>query len=103
VRGLRTKEALVRAAAEVFVHDGFFDARIVDITARAGVAVGTFYTYLDSKEAIFRAVVDERIDELYRASEVHDVSSDDPRPVSRRPIDASSPHSRSRAALRCRR
>ena len=33
------------------------DSSIVTITQRAGVALGTFYTYFDSKEAVFQALV----------------------------------------------
>jgi AcrR family transcriptional regulator len=57
-RGLATKAALERAAREVFERDGFLDARIADITAAAGTALGSFYTYFESKEEIFNAVVD---------------------------------------------
>lgn len=77
-RGQRTKDALVRAAARVFERDGFLDARIADIAAEAGVATGSFYTYFDAKEAIFREVVDELIDELYQQSHVGDVAGPDP-------------------------
>jgi AcrR family transcriptional regulator len=78
-RGLRTKRALVEAAARIFARDGFLEARIADIAREAGVATGSFYTYFDSKEEIFRAVVDELIDELYRASQVADLAHHDPR------------------------
>jgi AcrR family transcriptional regulator len=53
----RTRERLIDAAGAVFARDGFIDARISDIAAAAEVAHGTFYTYFDSKEAIFREVV----------------------------------------------
>jgi AcrR family transcriptional regulator len=52
-RGQRTREALVQAALEVFGRDGFFDAKITDMTAAAGVANGSFYTYFESKVDIF--------------------------------------------------
>ena len=55
-RGLRTRATLVAAAKQVFEEIPFPDSRITDITARAGVASGTFYTYFDSKEEIFREV-----------------------------------------------
>lgn len=77
-RGQRTRAALVRAAAAVFEQDGFLDARIADIAGEADVATGTFYSYFDSKEAIFREVVDELIDELYQQSRVGDLAGDDP-------------------------
>ena len=78
-RGRRTRAAIVGAAAEVFERDGFIDARIADIAARAEVATGTFYTYFDSKEAVFREVADVLIDELYQQSHVGDVAGSDPR------------------------
>jgi AcrR family transcriptional regulator len=62
----------------VFERDGFLDARIADIAAEAEVATGTFYTYFDSKEAIFHEVADELIDELYRQSHVGDMAGPDP-------------------------
>jgi AcrR family transcriptional regulator len=58
-RGQRTRAALVAAARTVFERDGFLDARIADIATEAGTATGTFYTYFESKEAIFQAVVEE--------------------------------------------
>lgn len=45
---------MIEAARAVFAEKGFLEARIADITERAGVAHGTFYTYFESKEAIFR-------------------------------------------------
>ncbi|WP_416909187.1 MAG: TetR/AcrR family transcriptional regulator [Polymorphobacter sp.] len=49
--------ALLDAAAEEFGERGFHEAGIARIAQRAGMAVGSFYTYFDSKEAIFRALV----------------------------------------------
>lgn len=56
-RGRRTLRALLDAAAHEFGERGFHDAAIARITARAGVALGSFYTYFDSKEAVFTALV----------------------------------------------
>ena len=36
---------------------GFSESSIVGITTRARVALGTFYTYFDSKDAVFAALV----------------------------------------------
>lgn len=56
-RGRRTLRAILDAAAEEFGDKGFHEGSISGITRRAGVALGTFYTYFDSKDAIFRALV----------------------------------------------
>src|SRR3954470_753019 len=56
-RGERTMRRILDAAREEFGERGFADSSIVGITQRAGVALGTFYTYFDSKEALFQALV----------------------------------------------
>jgi AcrR family transcriptional regulator len=56
-RGRRTHRALLDAAAQEFGSKGFHATGITDITRRAGVALGSFYTYFSSKEEIFRALV----------------------------------------------
>jgi AcrR family transcriptional regulator len=62
-RGLATEAALIVAARRVFERDGFLDARIVDITAEAETASGSFYTYFNSKEEIFQRVVEQLSEE----------------------------------------
>ena len=56
-RGRRTLRLLLDAAAEEFGEKGFHEASISQITQRAGVAIGSFYTYFDSKEEVFTALV----------------------------------------------
>ncbi len=56
-RGKRTREKLLRAAEIEFGEKGFHEAGVSGITYRAGVALGTFYTYFESKDEIFQALV----------------------------------------------
>ncbi|CAA9535471.1 MAG: Transcriptional regulator, AcrR family [uncultured Sphingosinicella sp.] len=56
-RGRKTLRRLLEAAAAEFGERGFHEAAITGITQRAGVALGTFYTYFESKEEVFRALV----------------------------------------------
>lgn len=56
-RGRRTLQLLLDAAAAEFGEKGFHDSSVVSITSRAGIALGSFYTYFDSKDALFRALV----------------------------------------------
>lgn len=63
-KSARTRERLVDAAKQIFEEHGFLDARITDISERAGQSHGVFYYYFDSKEEIFRevaAAVDEQL------------------------------------------
>lgn len=56
-RGRRTRNKLLEAAEVEFGKKGFHETGIIDITYRAGVSLGTFYTYFESKDEIFRALV----------------------------------------------
>ena len=58
-RGERTLRRILDAAVEEFGERGFSEGSIVGITQRARVALGTFYTYFDSKEAVFKALVND--------------------------------------------
>lgn len=69
-KALRTRGALVRAGREVFARVDFLDATISEITTGAGLAHGTFYTYFDSKEQIFLAVVQQVYGEAFAVTSV---------------------------------
>jgi len=68
-RGRRTRRRLIDAARRVFERDGYLEARVADIAAAAGVAHGSFYTYFDSKEHVFREMVAGVMDDFYAALE----------------------------------
>ncbi len=56
-RGRATRKKVLDAALIEFGERGFRDASISGITRRAGVALGTFYVYFNSKEEVFRDLV----------------------------------------------
>lgn len=57
----RRKEArpteIIEAAMQVFIEQGFAAAKLDDVAKRAGIVKGTLYRYYDTKEDLFRAVV----------------------------------------------
>ena len=61
----RRKEArpseLTAAALGLFVEKGFAATRLEEVAQRAGVSKGTLYLCFDSKEALFKAVIQEGI------------------------------------------
>jgi len=61
----RRKEArpaeLLAAALAIFVEKGFAATRMEDIAARAGVSKGTVFLYFESKQALFRSVIQDAI------------------------------------------
>lgn len=60
----RNRQALIRAAREVFERDGFVRARVTDIASAAGVAHGSFYSHFDGKDEAFAAVLAEVQEEM---------------------------------------
>jgi AcrR family transcriptional regulator len=56
-RGRKTLRLLLDAAAAEFGEKGFHESSVVSITQRAGVALVSFYTYFDSKDSLFQALV----------------------------------------------
>ena len=60
--GADAREALLRAAAEVFAEHGFRHASIDEVAARAGYSKGAVYWHFAGKDELFLALVSERID-----------------------------------------
>lgn len=64
----RTREALLSAAAEVFVEQGV-QAPVRDIAERAGVGVGTVYRHFPDRAELVIAVYRHQIDECVALAE----------------------------------
>jgi len=64
-RWQRRKESrpgeIIEAALILFVANGFSATRLEEVAKLAGVSKGTVYLYFDSKEDLFRAVVQQTI------------------------------------------
>ncbi len=57
-RGIETRAAIVRGAAEAFRRDGYGSTSLDDVSRSAGVTKGALYFHFDSKEAIALAVIE---------------------------------------------
>ena len=61
------REAILRAAIDVFAERGYFNAQVADIARAAGIAAGTVYLYFRSKDdilvSIFERTVKQRLAE----------------------------------------
>jgi AcrR family transcriptional regulator len=57
-----TREHLMDAAATVFARDGFHAASLDDVAALAGFTKGAVYSNFKSKDDLFLAVFDHRLD-----------------------------------------
>lgn len=57
-----SRERLLEAAMKVFAERGYEKATVAEIVNEAGLSKGTFYWVFDSKDEIFSALVQERIE-----------------------------------------
>ena len=69
VRAARTREALIRAAAEVFAADGYALASLPEISRRAGVSKGALHFHFASKDALAAEVEDVAAARVVRLAE----------------------------------
>lgn len=59
------RDELLTAATRVFRRSGLAEARIADITAEAGVAVGSFYLHFQSKEELLAGMKERFVDDAF--------------------------------------
>src|SRR3954454_12965802 len=62
------RAALLDAALRVFAERGYRDASVDEIAERAGYSKGALYWHFSSKDDLFFALVEERIDRPWRQS-----------------------------------
>ena len=84
VAGGDKREAILRAAINVFAHNGYFNSKVADIAREAGVADGTVYLYFKSKEDILHTIFDRSVEEALDAARKQIEDAPDPREKLRR-------------------
>src|ERR1700737_2543638 len=60
---LPKRDAILRAAIDVFAHRGFFNAQVADVARSAGVAAGTVYLYFSSKDDLLVSIFERTMRE----------------------------------------
>ena len=50
------RDAILRAAIDVFAERGYFNAQVADVARAAGVAAGTVYLYFRSKDDLLISI-----------------------------------------------
>lgn len=78
------REAILRAATQVFARNGYFNSKVADIAKAAGVADGTVYLYFKSKEEILHSIFDVAMEEAISEGRKELETIQDPREKLRR-------------------
>src|SRR5713226_5711688 len=50
------RDAILRAAIDVFAERGYFNAQVADVARAAGIAAGTVYLYFKSKDDLLVSI-----------------------------------------------
>ena len=62
----RTRAQLIDAAATVFARRGYVAASLDEVSEEAGLTKGAVYSNFDSKEELFQAVIEDRLNEPFK-------------------------------------
>ena len=72
------REAILRAATNVFAGNGYFNSKVSDIAGAAGIADGTVYLYFKSKDDILHSIFDRAMAEFIAEGKQELAKLDDP-------------------------
>ncbi|MFZ5597031.1 MAG: TetR/AcrR family transcriptional regulator [Bacillota bacterium] len=64
-----TRQKILDASVEIFFEKGFLDARVDDISNKAGISHGTFYIYFKNKRDVLWDLVKQTFNILYEITE----------------------------------
>jgi TetR/AcrR family fatty acid metabolism transcriptional regulator len=59
------RDAILRAAIDVFAERGYFNAQVADVARAAGVAAGTVYLYFRSKDDLLASIFERAMRDAF--------------------------------------
>ncbi|MET8906008.1 ScbR family autoregulator-binding transcription factor [Streptomyces sp. NPDC048232] len=69
-RAIRTRRAVIEAAAQVFAEYGYAAATVSDILKVASVTKGALYFHFDSKEALAQGIIEAQVQQTLPAQDL---------------------------------
>ena len=72
------RQQICQAALQAFTQNGFHETNLRQVTKLAGLAYGSLYDYVKTKDDILFLIYENILDELYRRLEEAGKSSEDP-------------------------
>ncbi|HQP48990.1 MAG TPA: TetR/AcrR family transcriptional regulator [Spirochaetota bacterium] len=64
-RGIKTKTRILKAAIKLFAKKGIHGTNTKEIAAKAGVSIGSFYSYFSDKKTLLLDVLDDFLKQIY--------------------------------------
>jgi TetR/AcrR family transcriptional regulator, fatty acid metabolism regulator protein len=78
------RDAILKAATQVFARRGFFQSQVADVARAAGIAAGTVYLYFRSKDELLVSIFERTMRETLAEGEAAIAEVKDPRERLRR-------------------
>src|SRR5262244_1368979 len=72
------RDAILRAAIDVFAERGYFNAQVADVARAAGVAAGTVYLYYKNKDHLLVSIFERSMRDGLEAGRSAVADLDDP-------------------------
>src|SRR2546423_480542 len=72
------RDAILRAAIDLFAERGYFNSQVADVARAAGVAAGTVYLYFKSKDDLLVSIFDRSMRDGLEAGRASVAGLDDP-------------------------
>ena len=63
-KGKKRYELIVKMALDLFLKNGYEKTSLSDIVAISGGSLASIYTFFENKEGLFKAIIEQEIDEL---------------------------------------
>lgn len=70
-RGIETKQQIVKAAHKLFASKGIHGTSSREIAKKAGVSIGSFYSYFKNKKTLLLEMLDDYIEQHYQMAWYH--------------------------------
>lgn len=70
-RGIETKQQIVKAAHKLFANKGIHGTNSKEIAKKAGVSIGSFYSYFKNKKTLLVEMLEDYIEQHYRMAWRH--------------------------------
>ncbi len=66
-RGIETKKQIIKAAFKLFAEKGIYGTNSKEIAKKAGVSIGSFYSYFKNKRNLLLEMLEDYVEQHYRA------------------------------------
>lgn len=64
-RGIQTKQCIVQAALRLYANKGIHGTNSKEIAEKAGVSIGSFYSYFKNKKTLLMEILEAFLDKTY--------------------------------------